>query len=64
MPVYFLVFLACLGGSDECRRVELPWDGTLQQCLLFGQQLAAQWVVGHPGWELRRGWGCATGWPA
>lgn len=60
MPVYLLVFLACL-GSGECRRVELPWAGTLQQCRLFGQQLAAQWFAEHPGWVLQRRWRCDTG---
>ena len=43
MFVYILTFIACLGiGADRCRAVELPWDGSLMQCMLFGQHAAAQ----------------------
>ena len=52
MFVYVLTFMACLGGQgDRCQNVELPWDGSLMQCMLFGQQ-AAQWTNEHPGWAL------------
>lgn len=62
MLVYALVFTACLGaGQDRCREVELPWDGPLQTCILFGQQLAAQWVSQHPGWHPRGRYRCEAG---
>lgn len=62
MFFYVLVFVACLGAQpDRCRQVELPWDGGLQSCVLFGQQALATWVNEHPGWALRRGYRCQTG---
>ncbi len=62
MFAYVLTFIACLGtGSDRCHSVELPWDGTLMQCMLFGQHAAAQWTSEHPGWALQRGWRCESG---
>ena len=51
MIVYVLTFIACLGGgTDRCRTVELPWDGSLMQCMIFGQHAAAQWTSEHPGY--------------
>jgi hypothetical protein len=62
MFVYVLTFVACLGSqADRCQNVELPWDGSLMQCMLFGQQLAAQWTNEHPGWALNRGYRCESG---
>jgi hypothetical protein len=62
MFLYVLTFIACLGaGPDRCRTVELPWDGTLMQCMIFGQHAAAEWSNEHPGWALRRGWRCESG---
>ncbi len=62
MFVYVLTFVACLStGADRCRTVELPWDGSLMQCMLFGQQAAAQWTNEHPPWALRHGWRCESG---
>lgn len=62
MFAYVLTFVACLGAhGHQCRTVELPWDGNLMQCMLFGQQLAAQWTNEHPGWALDRGYRCASG---
>ena len=53
MFTYVLTFVACLGAAgDRCRNVELPWDGSLMQCMLFGQQAAAQWTSEHPGWAV------------
>jgi hypothetical protein len=57
--LYVLTFVACLGG-DRCQTVELPWDGGLQTCMLFGQQVAAQRTNEHPGWTLDRGYRCTT----
>ena len=62
MFIYVLTFVACLGAAgDRCRNVELPWDGSLMQCMLFGQQAAAQWTSEHPGWAVVRGWRCESG---
>ena len=63
MFLYVLTFVACLGadGADRCRQVELPWDGSLIQCMLFGQHVAAQWTNEHPGWAVTRGWKCESG---
>jgi hypothetical protein len=62
MFTYVLTFVACLGtAGDRCRHVELPWDGSLMQCMLFGQQAAASWTSEHPGYALVRGWRCESG---
>lgn len=39
----------------------MPFDGSLMQCMLFGQHQAAAWVSEHPGWAVTRGWKCETG---
>lgn len=62
MPLIALVFVACLG--DKCQTVQLPFDGTSMQCMLFGQQAAAEWLRHRDGWALRRGYRCETGAPA
>lgn len=59
MMLYVLAFLAC-AGPDRCRTVELPWDGPLMTCMLFGQQAIAQWTNEHPGWTAPQGWRCTT----
>ena len=56
----FLVFIAC--SSSTCRPVELPWQGSLFECLLFGQHAAAAYAT-ERGLTLRQGWRCATGKP-
>lgn len=58
-----LTFVACLGAGqpDRCQQVEMPFDGSLMQCMLFGQHQAAAWVSEHPGWAVTRGWKCETG---
>jgi hypothetical protein len=62
MVTYVLTFVACLGtGSDRCRHVQLPWEGSLMQCMLYGQHVAARWTDEHPGWALVRGWRCESG---
>ena len=54
-----LTFVACIGAARRrrCRQVELPWDGSLMQCMLFGQHEAAHWtnasgLGGHPRLEM------------
>jgi hypothetical protein len=59
-----LTFVACLSGPADggrCRRVEVPFEGTMQQCMLFGQHEAARWAADHEGWRLHRGWRCVRG---
>ena len=59
MSALVLAFVACLSGS--CRMVQIPWDGGLQACMLFGQQTAAEWLAQHPGHTMQRGYRCETG---
>lgn len=57
-----LSFMVCLSSpSGRCQQVEMPFEGSLQQCMLFGQQEAARWVAEHAGWQLNRGWRCSNG---
>jgi hypothetical protein len=58
MTGYALVFLACFGG--DCRQVRVPFDGTLMQCMLFGQQVMAQWIADRPGSTISGGYRCTT----
>ena len=54
-----LSFMVCLGAADgRCRNVEIPFDGSVQQCVMYGQLEAARWAAEHAGWELRRGYRC------
>ncbi len=58
-----LTFVACIGANngDRCRQIELPFDGSTMQCMLFGQVEAAHWIAEHPGWVVTQGWKCQTG---
>jgi hypothetical protein len=64
MPI-LLTFLACTAGAagDSCRRVEVAWQGTGFECMLFGQQELARWAIEHPQFEIRGGHRCTTGRP-
>ena len=59
MTLITLAFLACMHGA--CRTVAIPFDGSLQACMLYGQHAIAQWQREHPGWTLARGYRCETG---
>lgn len=61
MSLIVLTFLACLG--DRCQAVQIPFDGGLQACMLFGGHVAAEWVSQRPGYALQRGWRCETDTP-
>jgi hypothetical protein len=63
MQTFFLVFLACLSTAPEarCQKVEIAWEGSLQQCMLFGQQKIAAWSGEHPGYLPMRGYKCLWG---
>jgi hypothetical protein len=67
MPMFGLVltFVACLSASElgRCRMVELPFEGSLMQCMIFGQHEAARWTNENPGWAVTRGWKCQSGKP-
>lgn len=57
-----LTFVACLSGSQErCRNVEIVWEGSPFQCVMFGQNAAARWIAEHEGWEMAGGWRCING---
>ena len=60
MILYVLTFLACM-SPDQCRTVQIPFDGTLMQCMLFGQHAAAEWENQNPNWHLQRGYKCESG---
>jgi hypothetical protein len=61
--VYVLTFLACLAGhaGAQCRDVEIVWDGTPFQCILFGQVEIARWIREHPEFVATRGYRCQPG---
>jgi hypothetical protein len=61
--LYVLTFVACLAGTqpDRCEQVELPWEGSLLQCQMFGQMAAAGWLSEHSGYRLRGGYRCLNG---
>jgi hypothetical protein len=61
--LYVLSFLACLAGQPGagCRNVEIVWEGTPHQCMLFGQVEIARWIRDHPGFVAPRGYRCVPG---
>jgi hypothetical protein len=67
LPMFSLVltFVACLSSSESgrCQMIELPFDGSLMQGMMFGQLEAARWTNEHPGWAVTRGWKCQSGKP-
>ena len=60
-----LSFVVCVSaaGDGRCQQVELPFEGSLLQCMLYGQHQAARWTSDHPGWHVARGWRCLSGKP-
>lgn len=60
-----LSFVACMSTAEmgRCQKVEMPFEGSMMQCMLFGQHEAARWTNEHPGWQVTRGWRCLTGKP-
>jgi hypothetical protein len=70
-----LVFVACLATGEatpiatettarQCREVELPFEGSLMQCMLMGQQGIVGWLAQNERYELTGGYKCMTGKPA
>ena len=65
MISYVLVFMACLG--NQCKPVNIPWDGSLMSCMTFGQMEISSWLAEHPNMTLgafpngRTGYKCDSG---
>lgn len=72
-----LVFVACLSAqtddrvhpianeaTTECRSFEVKFDGSMMQCLMFGQQRIANWQDQNEPWALKGGYHCKMGSPA
>lgn len=50
-----LIFMACLSASPvSCQRVEVSWQGSMQECALFAQQRLAIWQQEHPEFRVSR----------
>jgi hypothetical protein len=57
-----LVIAFVLVSADGARLpMQLPWQGSLQECMLYGGHLAAQVAAEHPGMTVERGWTCSNG---
>lgn len=75
-----LVFVACLnaGAPDEsfgsleqasmasasCEEVEVQFDGSMMQCMMFGQQRMVHWLERNGDWQIKGGYRCKLGRPA
>jgi hypothetical protein len=61
--LYILTFIACLGGQpgQSCRNIEIAWDGSPHQCMMFGQVEMARWMREHPGYAAVKGYRCVPG---
>ncbi len=55
-----LTFVACLAGSEprDCREVQLPWRGSVLQCMVQGQARIARWEREHPGYRRTGPYSC------
>ncbi|RFC64293.1 hypothetical protein DYI37_08120 [Fulvimarina endophytica] len=50
-----ITLLLCLRTEpQDCHNENVAFDGTLMQCALFGQAVAAEHLKGRPKWALRR----------
>lgn len=54
-----LTLVVCLITSPDICREEQPPTAVIseQQCLIQGQQIAAEWTGDHPKWTVQ-GWRC------
>lgn len=54
-----LVLTVCLVAAPDACHDERPPIMVIseQQCLIQGQQIAAEWIGDHPKWALK-GWRC------
>lgn len=55
----FVLFTAC--AADRCQEVELPFDGTVFECILHSQFVLAAWAADHPGWVVNGRYRCREG---
>lgn len=57
-----LVLVVCLSVTPQtCHEEHPPVEvASPMQCLIQGQQIAAQWVEEHPKWRVD-GWRCHIG---
>ncbi len=53
-----LTFLSSLAGQPSPEKQIIPWDGSLMQCQLYGQQAITSWLAEHPGRQLIFGYRC------
>lgn len=49
-----LILVVCLSATpDVCREERPPVDvASPMQCMVQGQQIAAEWIEEHPKWRL------------
>ena len=72
-----LVFVACLNvplgegavtaigvSQPQCREHEVVFDGSMMQCMLFGQHRISHWQERNEPWKLKGGYRCKLGKPA
>jgi hypothetical protein len=58
-----LIFVACLVDTPtSCKLVQLPFDGSMQECLLFGQHLIAFWSKENHIYIPTGRYHCTTNW--
>lgn len=56
-----IVFLACtLVAGQKCQDIHIPLlpEVNTHQCMLFGQQVIAGWVMENSNWAPSRGYTC------
>ena len=59
-----LSFVVCMGGTPDngrCLPVEIPFEGSMQQCMIYGQTEVVRWISDHGDYALRRGYRCLPG---
>ena len=50
-----LTLLLCLNSNPtQCRAEDVAFDGSIMQCAMFGQAVAANYMTGRPKWTLKR----------
>jgi hypothetical protein len=56
-----LIFMTCLIETPtSCKMVQLPFEGSMQECLLFGQHLIAAWSKEDHGYMPTGRYHCTT----
>ena len=53
-PVIALSLVLCLNAApNDCHLEDVAFDGSVMQCALFGQAVAARTLQGRPKWYLK-----------